>query len=130
MEATDLTIEITSDKDWWSAFPKGPDLTPPDEATCKRFGLSNRTTNGVSDADSIPSVPFYVGTSNVWAMANNPSLTVYALFNNGTNSLKILARNDNDPWREVKVEEIDNLYGFIWKMTVDAESRIYNASQK
>ena len=62
---------------------------------------------------------FFSDTSVVWAAALKENSPTYRLYNRGTNELVVMRYTpDTDLWEKITLEEIDNLYGFIWKMTV------------
>ena len=52
--------------------------------------------------------------STVWATAVKENEPFYALYDGGTNRLVVLRYIDK--WEEIKLEEVENLYGLIWKM--------------
>lgn len=92
-----------------------PDISFPDIETLRREKLMMLTY----PEKEIPLAPALCMDSNVWAGANHPDNPVYALFHAGTNSLVILERRGKSPWKRVELEEVDNLYGFLWKTTLN-----------
>ena len=64
-----------------------------------------------------PMKPVFFDHSEVWATAITSDKPVYAVFNAGTNKLVILEKAPDSSWKEVKLEEVKNLYGLMWKMT-------------
>ena len=61
--------------------------------------------------------PTFELTDVVWAAANNGKLPVYRFYYTGTNSLTILRYTwEGDIWEKIKLEEIENLYGLLWKL--------------
>jgi hypothetical protein len=64
-------------------------------------------------------------TGSVWCAADNGRLPTYRLYNCGTNCLKVLKYTpDRDVWEEVKLDDIDTLYGFVWNMCLKLENPI------
>lgn len=87
----------------------GPDISPPDIETLRRYKLLWN--------DGRPMKPVHCGISTVWATAIRDDEPVYAIFEAGTNRLVILERLGSE-WREVQLNEVENLYGLLWQMCV------------
>lgn len=65
--------------------------------------------------DRRPMDPIYCGVSEVWARAITDDSPVYAVYAPSTNRLVILEKRI-DEWVEVKIEDVKNLYGLIWRI--------------
>lgn len=67
--------------------------------------------------------PVFEHTGSVWCASDNGKLPTYRLYNCGTNCLKILKYTpDRDVWEEVKLENINTLYGLMWNMCLELEN--------
>lgn len=86
------------------SFPEGPCQDPPDESTLEKFDLKGCK-------------PVICGICTVWATAVRNDEPVYAVFNRGTNYLVVLEKRAGD-WRKVELQEVENLYGLVWRMTL------------
>lgn len=90
----------------------------PTKDELKRFGL-NFMAPGTDDEETYW-YPIYIGHSEVWAMAIKPDSPIYAIYDCGTNCLKILRKIGNGPWVKIEPAEIDNLYGLLWRFTTES----------
>jgi hypothetical protein len=66
----------------------------------------------------------FEGTDIVWQTHysynknNKIPIYTYRLYNRGTNDLLVLRYSDiEEKWEEIKLEQIENLYGFLWRLT-------------
>lgn len=67
--------------------------------------------------------PTFEMTSNVWAMASRKDLPVYRIYYCGTNCFKVLKYTwYDDKWECIKLEEIEDLYGYFWKIILHISS--------
>ena len=65
----------------------------------------------------------YMGTDVVWAAAGTEDDTWYRLYNRGTNDLVVLKFKPSiGKWEKSDIKDISNLYGFLWKMTLEMGS--------
>jgi hypothetical protein len=92
-----------------------PKLREPDEDEKKKFNLYwHQGGDNVIDADWS-----FQATDEVWALANYKDTPTYRLYYKGTNGMIVLKYDPpTDMWSEISIEDIPNLYGFIWKMIV------------
>jgi hypothetical protein len=99
-------------------------MIPPDKEIALKFDLNifNNTNKNDPNRKLLP--PRYIGDGIVWLAAlNGDNDPYYVLYDGGTNDLRIV-ENRNGAWRNIEVNQIQNLYGFIWKMLLrinDAE---------
>ncbi len=83
-------------------------MEKPSLEVCQKFGLVYY--------EGSPIEPSYVGDDIVWAAsAKGDDDPYYALYNAGTNTLKILVYKNNT-WESIGLDKIENLYSFLWKM--------------
>lgn len=68
-------------------------------------------------ADGSLMKPVYCGISTVWETSITGDEPIYAIFAAGTNRLVILEKRSRS-WKEIKLEEVENLYGLFWRMCV------------
>jgi hypothetical protein len=61
--------------------------------------------------------PVYEGYSEVWSTAIDKDTPYYRIYNCGTNNIKVLFYNyKTDSWDEIKFEEIQNIYGLVYRL--------------
>ena len=61
--------------------------------------------------------PVWESYSEVWTTCVNENTITYRMYDLGTNSLKITRYIPKaDKWEEIKVEEIEGLYGLMWRI--------------
>jgi hypothetical protein len=61
--------------------------------------------------------PAFENTDNLWSAADTGDLPTYRLYSVYTNYIVVLKYiPDTDAWEKVKLTDIKNLNGFIWKM--------------
>lgn len=70
-------------------------------------------------SDQKPMQPVFFDTSQIWATAVTKETPVYAVFDRGTADLVILEKTPQTEWTEIKLEQVENLYGLVWKMTLN-----------
>jgi hypothetical protein len=61
--------------------------------------------------------PVWQSVSEVWMTATNKNTITYRMYDLGTNHLKVTRYVPKaDKWEEIKVEDIQGLYGLMWRI--------------
>jgi len=61
--------------------------------------------------------PWFENTDVNWSAADDGKLLTYRIYNVYTNYIVILRYTpDKDVWEKVKIEDIKNINGFMWKI--------------
>ena len=64
--------------------------------------------------------PIFESVAGVWATAIDENTPTYRVYNCGTNDLRIFEYTPvSDTWKKVDLNGIGNLYGLIWRMTLE-----------
>ena len=100
---------------------------PPTKEEAKKFDLDIFFNKGSLEYEELM-IPAYIDSKIVWWYPDlekdieNGKIPYYCLYNCSTNMLKIV-KNDNGIWSNIDVQTtpIMEIYGFLWKMSLNFE---------
>lgn len=98
------------------------DCTPPTEEDFRRLGEWHDYWTKVP-------TPVYCGPAEVWAMAMTKGTPVYAIYDCGTNCIRLLERNKGTWTKLNSFKDVDNLTGLMYHLicTISFLQRAKNA---